>query len=212
MAQQLSEHIQKQEYDYGRHAAQSVEAREKIMEHNDLHTEGTLPSPLQEMARMNVMHVHDRIRKVVMNLKHLREEVQTCLKHHEVSLLIMIQDKLAKAHGDNVIDKAMQDMFEATSAMMKAMGKFHSSNITGEQTCPKFNIASLVEPSLMNAFDEVAKPPGIRFPPPARPGMSRPEPMAPSFIVFGNTKGVVDPPPVVPEVVGAKVKDAHRHS
>ena len=68
-----------------------------------------------------------------------------------------------------MIDAIARKIAEHSDAVLKGMGKFHSSQVTGSKSCPTYSIASPVGPNQMKSFDDVTSPVGITFPLPLKP-------------------------------------------
>ena len=164
MAKRLSAQLEDEKYQRGRVAAQSAEARNILQKYNNEEVFNTPTSPIMEMARMNVLHVHDRLKRALNEMKQIKEEVMTCHKHHEVSMPAIVKCRLTKAHGDNVILALMNEMGETTKIIMNEMEKFHSNYDVDKRS--RYDIASPIGTYLAKTFDEVMETLGIQLPPP----------------------------------------------
>ena len=181
MAKRLSAQLEDEGFRRGRVAAQSAEARDKFKKHNEEQTIAP-PSPIFEMARIKVLHVHDKFKRVAIDLRQIEEEVIPCQKHHEVSLPAIPTCDLARAHGDNVIDELLNKMTSIMETIVKEMQKFHSNHRNDAEQCSRYDIASPVEINLLSNFESAARPPDIQLPPPVQPGAYARAAQTPSFM------------------------------
>ena len=106
---------------------------------------------------MKVMHVHERLEKVVATPEPFTEEAMTCQKHNEFSMPAFVFSNLVVAHGEHFIDKVVPKLTAHSNFIIKEMEQFHSSNVIGAKSRPRHDIAYFAGPDLANASHESGK-------------------------------------------------------